>query len=150
MPSEKQVKSKSILTTVIISLTKMQLRSYDMIRDPFLREKASIKSWSEFVTQVPRCGSLRGFIRLHEAYLDLIRERCVYPTLSGTALREVMIGVDNRLSPQKATHCTGSILSAVLFLPYHSRVVVNFARGTKVSRVRRDDGNRPKRTARII
>lgn len=65
-----------------------------------------MKSWSEFMAQVPRCGSLRGFIRLHEAYLDVIKERCVHPTISSTALHEIIVGVANGLSPQKTVYST--------------------------------------------
>lgn len=37
--------------------------------------QALVKPWAAFEAQVPLCGSLRGFIRLHQAYLDLILER---------------------------------------------------------------------------
>eukprot|EP00752_Nemacystus_decipiens_P005155 g4678.t1 len=38
--------------------------------------QALVKPWAAFEARVPLCGSLRGFIRLHQAYLDLILERC--------------------------------------------------------------------------
>jgi len=39
--------------------------------------QALVKPWAAFEKRVPLCGSLRGFIRLHEAYLDVILERYV-------------------------------------------------------------------------
>eukprot|EP00903_Cladosiphon_okamuranus_P015208 g14056.t1 len=38
--------------------------------------QALVKPWAAFEARVPMCDSLRGFIRLHQAYLDLILERC--------------------------------------------------------------------------
>ena len=37
--------------------------------------QALVKPWSQFMAQIPLCGCLRGFIALHEAYLDLVLER---------------------------------------------------------------------------
>ncbi|CAM9700389.1 unnamed protein product [Ectocarpus sp. 4 AP-2014] len=38
--------------------------------------QALVKPWAAFEARLPLCDSLRSFIRLHEAYLDLILERC--------------------------------------------------------------------------
>ncbi|CAM9190719.1 unnamed protein product [Ectocarpus sp. 6 AP-2014] len=38
--------------------------------------QALVKPWAAFEARLPLCDSLRSFVRLHEAYLDLILERC--------------------------------------------------------------------------
>lgn len=40
-----------------------------------LRPQALAVPWSEFLRRIPGCESLRGFIEVHDAYLDAILER---------------------------------------------------------------------------